>query len=210
MISLLATLHGPELVGAEAEDAGQPVRLFPDEEAIVQNSVPKRRREFALGRACARQALENMGHPDWVIGRSTNGAPVWPDGIAGSITHTDGYAAALLGSTQHWSGIGIDAERIGRVTRNLWPRLFDTQERDYLAALEEAPQAVAATLLFSAKEACFKAWGGMGPLMFQEIHVTPQGEGFAAIRAGGNLEGRYAIEGELLVTATWIRRSDSI
>ena len=207
MISLLASLHGPELVGAETEDAGQPVLLFPEEEAMVKNSVPKRRREFALGRACARQALKKMGHPDWVIGRSENGAPVWPENIAGSITHTEGYAAALLGSRQLWSGIGIDAERIGRVTHNLWPRLFDTKERDYLAALEEAPQAVAATLMSSAKEACFKAWGGMGPLMFQEIHVTPQGDGFAAIRADEKLLGRYAVDGDLLVTAAWIGRT---
>ena len=107
----------------------------------------------------------------------------------------------------HGPGIGIDAERIGRVTHNLWPRLFDTKERDYLAALEEAPQAVAATLMFSAKEACFKAWGGMGPLMCQEIHVAPQGDGFAAIRADEKLLGRYAVDGDLLVTAAWIGRT---
>jgi 4'-phosphopantetheinyl transferase EntD len=203
MTLLLSTLHGPELVGAEIEDAGQPVRLFPEEEALVQNSVPKRRREFGLGRACARTALERLGHHDWVIGRSANGAPLWPRDIVGSITHTDAYAAALLGPSQRWSGIGIDAERVGRVTRELWPRLFDTHEQDYLAALDDAAQAVAATLIFSAKEACYKAWGGAGPLMFQEIHITPQAGEFVAVRAGDKLHGRYAQDGDLVVTATW-------
>jgi len=203
MTLLLATLHGPDLMGAEIEDTGQPIALFPQEEALVQNSVPKRRREFGLGRACARTVLERLGHPDWAIGRSANGAPLWPQGIVGSITHTEGYAAALLGASQRWTGIGIDAERVGRVTRELWPRLFGTQEQAYLAALDDAAQATAATLLFSAKEACYKAWGGAGPLMFQEIHITPQEEGFVGVRDGEKLPGRYAVDKDLMVTAAW-------
>jgi len=59
------------------------------------------------------------------------------------------------------------------VTRELWPRLFDTSEQAYLASLDDAAQAVAATLFFSAKEACFKAWGGT--LVFEDIHITPDG-----------------------------------
>jgi len=206
MILLLARLHGPDLLSAETGDSGQPVRLFPEEEALVEKSVPKRRREFSLGRACARSVLENMGHRDWVIGRSANGAPLWPPGIVGSITHSGGYAAALLGQSRHFSGVGIDAEHVGRVTRDLWPRLFDRREQDYLAALNDAAQAVAATLLFSAKEACFKAWGGAGPLVFQDIHILPEKEGFVADRAGETLQGRHAQDGDLLVTATWARR----
>ncbi len=201
MISLLARLHGPELLSAETEDQGQALRLFPEEEALVKNSVPKRRREFALGRACGHAVLEKLGHGNWAIGRSANGAPLWPPGIAGSITHTDGYAGALLGRSPQISRIGIDAERVGRVTRDLWPRLFDTSEQAYLASLDDAAQAVAATLFFSAKEACFKAWGGT--LVFEDIHITPDADGFLAVRAGETLRGRHALKDDLLVTAAW-------
>ena len=31
--------------------------LFPEEEAAIERAVPKRRREFATGRGCARAAL---------------------------------------------------------------------------------------------------------------------------------------------------------
>ena len=49
-----------------------------------------------VGRACARAALSALGHGDAVIGRHANCAPLWPDSVVGSITHTSGYAAALV------------------------------------------------------------------------------------------------------------------
>jgi len=203
MMALLGSLHGPELLGAEIEDAGQHLQLFPEEEALVEKAVPKRRREFALGRACARAALERLGHRGQAIGKRKNGAPHWPQDIVGSITHTKGYAASLVGAARNFSGIGIDAERVGGVTQELWPRLFDSDEREYLKMLEAQEQPAAATVLFSAKEACYKAWGGEGPLAFREIRVTPADGRFTALRSGEILQGRYAVDGDLIVTAVW-------
>jgi len=202
-MALLARILAADLFGAEMEDLGQQVSLFPAEEALVERFVAKRQREFALGRACARAALEKLGHGDAVIGRDANGAPLWPEGIVGSITHTKDYAAALVGEASRFSGIGVDAERVGGVTRNLWPRLFDAAELEYLAALDDAAQTCAAALIFSAKETSYKAWGCSGPLSFQEIRITPHANGFAAARDGESLQGRYVMEGGLMVTAAW-------
>ena len=202
-MALLAQILAANLFGAEMEDLGQQVLLLPAEEALVEKAVAKRQREFALGRACARAALEKLGLGDAVIGRDTNGAPLWPDGIVGSITHTKGYAAALVAESARFAGIGVDAERVGGVTRNLWPRLFDKAELDYLAALDDAAQACAATLIFSAKETSYKARGCSGPLVFQDIRITAQADGFTAVRGGESLQGRYAVEGGLMVTAAW-------
>jgi 4'-phosphopantetheinyl transferase EntD len=202
-MALLTAILGSGLLGAEIEDRGQPVDLPALEAALVEKSAPKRRREFALGRACARGALEKLGHRGVVIGRDASGAPLWPEGITGSITHTRGYAAAVVGETRRFSGIGVDAERVGGVTQDLWPRLFDDVERDHLMGLDEADRGGVATLIFSAKEACYKAWGGTGALAFREIRVTPQKESFTAVRAGEILRGRYAIDGDLMVTAVW-------
>jgi 4'-phosphopantetheinyl transferase EntD len=202
-MALLARILAADLFGAEMEDLGQQLLLLPAEEALVEKAVPKRQREFALGRACAHAALEKLGHGGTVIGRNPSGAPLWPDGIVGSITHTKGYAAALVGRASRFSGIGVDAERVGGVTRNLWPRLFDEAELESLAALDDVAQACAATLIFSAKETSYKAWGCSGPLSFQEIRITPHANGFAAIRGSESLRGRYAVEGGLMVTAAW-------
>jgi 4'-phosphopantetheinyl transferase EntD len=200
---LLTTILVPGLFGTEIEDRGQSVLLPAWEEALVEKAAPKRRREFALGRTCARDALEKLGHGGAVIGRAANGAPLWPEGTIGSITHTRNYAAAVVGERRRFSGIGVDAERVGAVTQDLWPRLFDAVERDHLTGLDEPGRGLVATLLFSAKEACYKAWGGSGTLAFRDIRVMPQDGCFTAVRSDEILQGRYAVAGDLMLTAAW-------
>jgi 4'-phosphopantetheinyl transferase EntD len=202
-MALISDILAPGLFGAEMEDVGQPVALHPQEECLVTNAVPKRRRDFALGRACARAALSALGRGDAAIGRDENGVPLWPAGIRGSITHTKFYAAALVAEAHHVGGVGVDAERVGGVTPDLWPRLFDPAECDYLMTLDGPQQQIFATLFFSAKEAAYKASGTKGALAFREIHITPQEGGFTASRPGEILRGRYALQDDLLLTAVW-------
>jgi enterobactin synthetase component D / holo-[acyl-carrier protein] synthase len=202
-MDLIASILAPGIFGAQMEDAGQPLDLAAGEEALVATAAPKRRREFALGRACARAALAALGHDPVSIGRRENGAPLWPDGLVGSITHTSGYAAALVAKAAHFSGVGLDAERVGGVTSNLWPRLFDAVECEYLERLDETDRKLAATLFFCAKEASYKAWGIPAALPFREIRITRMRGGFTATRSGEILEGRFAVQGDLLLAATW-------
>jgi 4'-phosphopantetheinyl transferase EntD len=62
---------------------------------------------------------------------------------------------------------------------------------------------LAATLFFSAKESCYKAWAMKGGLPFDEIHVIPQRDAFIATWSGKSLPGRYVVEGDLMITAAW-------
>jgi 4'-phosphopantetheinyl transferase EntD len=202
-MDLIASVLAPGIFGAEMEDTGQPVFLGPGEEAQVATAAPKRRREFALGRACARAALAALGHDTVLIGRRENGAPLWPNGVVGSITHTTGYAAALVAKAGQFAGAGLDAERVGRVTSNLWPRLFDAVECEYLERLNQADCKFAATLFFCAKEASYKAWGIQAALPFREIRITRTPGGFTAARSGETLKGRFAVQDDLLLAATW-------
>jgi phosphopantetheine--protein transferase-like protein len=199
----VARLLAPGIFGAEMGDTGQPVALHPQEEPFVAKAAPKRRRDFALGRACARAALAQLGHGQVPIGMAEGGAPLWPAGILGSITHTKNYAAALAAEARLFSGVGVDAERLGGVTQDLWPRLFDAAERDHLMGLDSASRMVFATMIFSAKEACYKAWGLKGALVFRDIHVVPEDGGFTATRSGEVLHGRAVVEGDLVLTAAW-------
>jgi 4'-phosphopantetheinyl transferase EntD len=203
-MGLLPRILAPDLFGAEMEDAGQPVFLHPQEEALVAGSADKRRRDFALGRVCARQALAALGYNEAVIGMGEGSVPLWPAGVVGSITHTKGYAAALVAEARHFSGVGLDAERVGGVTENLWPRLFDMAERDHLLALDPTNRHTMATLFFSAKEAFYKARSMKGALLFREIHVAPEEGGFTARQGSEKLHGRYAVQGDLMVTAVWL------
>jgi 4'-phosphopantetheinyl transferase EntD len=199
---LLASLLVPRLFGAELYDQGQMLPLHPDEERAVAGAVEKRRRDFTLGRACAHAALAQLNRDAGPIGRADDGAPVWPAGIVGSITHTEGYAAAVAAAMADFAGLGVDAERIGGVTSDLWPRLFDAGERDALA--RQADPLRFATLLFSAKEACHKA-GRERVLRFHDLHVA-LGEGsFTARRGAEGFEGRHAVKDGLVLTLAWRR-----
>ena len=198
---MIASLLPPGLSGAELRDTGQKLGLHPGEEAIIARAAEKRSRDFAMGRTCARAALAPLGHGGAAIAMGADGAPHWPAGLVGSITHTSGYAAAVAGDTASFSGVGVDAERVGGVTPKLWPRLFNTAEQAQLAARTDAD--VAATLLFSAKEAAFKAWRLKGALAFRDIAIDLRDGSFTADHAGENLHGRYAVEGDLVLTLAW-------
>jgi 4'-phosphopantetheinyl transferase EntD len=202
-MDLVSRLLAQGLFGAEMNDSGQTLPLHPQEAMLVAGAADRRRRDFALGRACAHDALAALGHGHAAIGMDEEGAPLWPPGVVGSITHTKGYAAALVATAPHFAGVGVDAERIGAVTEDLWPRLFDAVECDYLRALDSTGRQRIATLFFSAKEACYKAWAMKGALPFREIHVVPDSEGFTATRSAQNLRGRYAVQEDLMLTAVW-------
>ena len=123
--------------------------------------------------------------------------------MVSSIAHTTGYAAALVARLGQFSGVGVDAERMGGVTQNLWPRLFDAEECEHLIGLDAEGQRREATLFFSAKEASHKAWGIKSALVFRDIHIAPRGDGFIATRRSESVEGHYAVEDDLIVTAVW-------
>ena len=192
----------PPLFGAELHDEGQALPLHPDEACAVVGAVEKRRRDFALGRTCAHAALAQLNRDTGPIRRAVDGAPVWPPGVVGSITHTEGYAAAVAAAAADFAGLGVDAERIGGVTQDLWPRLFDTGERDALA--QRADASGLATILFSAKEACHKA-GRERVLRFHDLHVTLGENRFTAQRGSEAFEGRYTVNDGLVVTVAWRR-----
>jgi phosphopantetheinyl transferase (holo-ACP synthase) len=88
--------------------------------------------------------------------------------------------------------MGVDAERIGGVGDDLLPRLFDDQERARLMAMGVDERRVAATLGFSAKEACFKAWGAR----FRDLHIE-WGDGVFRTDRG---EGRFVVQDGLALT----------
>jgi 4'-phosphopantetheinyl transferase EntD len=143
--------------------------LFDDERAAVAGAVGKRVREFGAGRFAARCALGDLGLEPCSIPRADDRRPCWPSGVVGSISHGGDVAVAGLASSRRFAGLGVDLEVAGRVTGPLHARLFTATER---SRYERRPGDWA-TLLFSAKEAVYKA---VNPLTgryigFQEVEV---------------------------------------
>ncbi|WP_031049476.1 4'-phosphopantetheinyl transferase family protein [Streptomyces sp. NRRL F-5650] len=133
--------------------------LFPEEEEFVARAVAKRRREFTVVRSCARRAMEKLGVPPQAVPTGERGAPRWPAGLAGSMTHCDGYGAAALVRLTDLASLGIDAEPDGPLPDGVLKTIALPAEAARLRRLDETRPGVHwDRLLFSAKESVYKAW----------------------------------------------------
>lgn len=133
--------------------------VFPGEEAMVARAVGKRRREFVTARRCARQAMSRLGVPPQPILATADREPLWPAGVVGSITHCEGYRAAAVASARTFAAVGIDAEPHESLPDGVLDLIGQPVERDQIARLgRSSPATCWDRLLFSAKEAVFKAW----------------------------------------------------
>src|SRR5450432_1156051 len=84
-------------------------REIPDtERQLVSRAVDKRQAEFVAGRWCAHRALEEIGRPAEIIGIGPQGAPLWPAGATGSITHDSGLCVAVAARLANVNALGID------------------------------------------------------------------------------------------------------
>jgi 4'-phosphopantetheinyl transferase EntD len=122
------------------------------------NAVAKRRAEYLAGRYLARLVLEKLGYGDFTLLRGEDCAPLWPPGIAGTISHNVDTALCAAHREQGTGGIGIDVETPmpAQKAEELWRGIIS--EDEYLW-LRQQPQAFEQrlTLVFSAKESLFKA-----------------------------------------------------
>src|SRR5207249_3754140 len=101
---------------------------------------------FALGRAAARDALVDLGLVELGIGRGGGGEPVWPEGIAGAITHSGDLAIAVVGHDTDFAGLGIDVEQQSPGLSARAARLVCTPTES--AWVDEVPSANRRTMLF--------------------------------------------------------------
>jgi len=150
----------PASVAAEeAFEHAEDALLFPEEEALLVRVVPKRRNEFTTARHCARAALARLGVPPAPILPGQRGAPGWPPGVVGSMTHCAGYVAAALAHEHDIVTIGVDAEPHEPLPDGVLRMVALEPERTQLVQLAAAtPDVHWDRLLFCAKEAVYKAW----------------------------------------------------
>jgi 4'-phosphopantetheinyl transferase EntD len=213
---VLAELLPASVCAVEVFDDPLEARLLPEEEAYVAQAVEARRREFTTGRHCARVALGRLGVTTTAITRGDLGAPCWPDGVVGSITHCAGYRAAAVARVADLITIGIDAEPNEPLPDRVLDIVALPPERAMVAALDSSvPNVAWDRLLFSAKESVYKAWAPLTGTFLDfdgaDIAIDPAAGTFLAhLRkpgaslvgaARGELAGRFVVRDGLAVTA---------
>lgn len=197
--------------------------LFPEETEAVARAVDKRRREFTTARACARQALERLGVGAAPVPRGTDGAPQWPGGVVGSITHCAGYRACAVARAGDVASVGIDAEPNEATPKGVLTAVSDHGEREHLEGLPGGRPGIHwDRLLFSAKESVYKAWYPLTGrwLGFEDasISIDPGKGAFTAhLRVPGPIvhgdrrdifNGRWVVSDGLIITAVCITSED--
>ena len=208
---------------AETREDRLEIELFPSERLSLGRAVDKRRREFITGRACARLALTQLGVPVEAIPSGGHGEPLWPDGVVGSITHCPGFRACAAARSEEFSSLGIDAEPNVPLPDGVLEQVAFGRERERVAERSwethgdrrvDLPR-----LLFSAKEAVYKAWFPLAErwLGFDDVDLSIDLES-AEFRArllvpgpvvGGAMltefAGRWVLEAGIIVTAIVVR-----
>lgn len=218
---MLGEILPSSVVAVEAFEDDPDVVLFPEEEAVIAKAVTKRRVEFTTARACARVALGKLGLPPVPILPGSHGAPVWPAGVVGSITHCAGYRACGVARVDDIVTIGLDAETHDKLPDGVLDLIALEIEQERLVQLAEAVPGVCwDRMLFSAKESVYKAWFPLARrwLGFKEasIDIDAVNRSFtarllvdgpvvnAAVLTG--FEGRWVVSDGLIVTAIAVPR----
>lgn len=199
----------PDGVGLGLACIGAAPDLWPGEGLAVASAVAHRQAEFAAGRAAARAALAAAGLDPAAIPVGPDRAPVWPEGVTGSISHGEDMAIAVAAPTARVAGLGIDLEPDAALPDDILSEICDGEECAWIAGQAEPLRW--ARLIFAAKEAAFKcqypASGAVFGFDAMSIRIDPaQGTltarftaPVAPFAAGDLLHGRFAFSHGLVI-----------
>jgi len=215
-LALARPLFGTDVALAVSNPLDTPPAPFAAElTCLSPNAVDKRRREFAAGRAAAHAAMIDLGRLPQAILVGDKRAPIWPDGLVGSITHTRSCAMAVVAHSRDLCALGIDVEEDTPLADNLLPAICSEQEQHWLQKQVNPSQL--AKVIFSAKEAAYKCQYTLSERFFgfdgmELVLDLEQGNFQACFTAeqppfaqGTAIEGRFAIGAGVIVTSAEMR-----
>lgn len=125
--------------------------------------------QFTAGRRAAAAALAAAGSIERTVPRARDGRPLFPQGFAGSISHTGRLAVAVV--VPGAEAVGVDIEPT-TITPRMAAFLLREQERRLLLG---PIGSYTARDLFAAKEAAFKAMNcirTLGEFLFWQIGLS--------------------------------------
>ena len=189
-----------------------PYAAIPDS---LTNSSAKRRREFIAGRLCANRAVARLGS-EQAVGMGSDRLPIWPEGIVGSISHSDSLACAVACKAGHCRSIGIDTEPIvAKQTANEIAELvFRDEEEKLLRSIAKTTEELL-TITFSVKESVYKCLFPiyeipfdfqdvqLKPLTYNQLEVTVSADRFPTL-SPPTIIARYSNDEQNVFSAAWI------
>jgi 4'-phosphopantetheinyl transferase EntD len=180
---------------------------------------PHRRREFATGRAYAKQALAQLGFDDCDLPVGLDRAPEWPPGSAGSISHvaishvaygSNACVAAAVCRTDEIAAIGIDLESQHGLDPAIWRSVLTERELDDVLALPVPARRLEVAYRWCAKEAAAKTCKRRFEPLQIEIERDIDPGAFTAMLGGDPREvrhGRIAHWGDVCLATVVVKAS---
>lgn len=191
----------------------RPLPLSSVEERSVINAVPKRRIEFSAGRHCAHVAMAKIGYGVHPIPSGPDRAPIWPPGLTGSITHSDGFCGAVVATITNFQSVGIDMEATNAVPTELANYILRPDDIIEIGQHNFPEDVDRLTLCFCLKEAVYKAfYPRFGQVIgFQEVSLRINMQERLFIARAHTLhplsvstwEGRFIVQHQRIFAGCW-------
>lgn len=211
--ALVRPLLDPDIAVAVTDPRAAHYQPLAQESGAMARMSPVRRRAFAAGRVAAHEAMTQLDHPVRPVLMMPDRAPLWPEGLTGSISHSQSCCIAALGKTTRFRSLGVDVEEDTDLESDLVPTICTQAEMAWLSAQPRNRAGLLGKLIFSAKECAYKCQYPLSKTLFgfDMFNVTPDLDigRFEAtflqdvpqFSAGTRLRGRFAIGQGLIVTA---------
>jgi 4'-phosphopantetheinyl transferase EntD len=137
----------------KAIEVGDENFLTAQELSTMGRPVLAARRASGAARRLARELFDHLGIEARDILRSETRAPLWPEGVIGSLAHDEAIAAADVARSDTLNGRGIDLEP----SESLAAEVVELVAKDRGEREQFGRDALGGKALFCIKEAVFKA-----------------------------------------------------
>lgn len=180
-----------------AIEIGDETLLTPEEAQTIPTIVAHARDASGAARFVARRLLQDCGLEGASLPRSASGAPIWPSDVVGSLAHDGCFAVASIAPASSYSSLGIDIEPAEALPDEIMDIVRTPQDR-----LNGVDPSLAGRLLFSAKEAVYKAaFPKDGEILGYEDITIDLSHGHGAVRNGRRFALSYCLAPRLVVIA---------
>ena len=175
--------------------------LYSEEQACIVHASESRQKEFKAGRMAAKQALAQLDIDRFPLLKGEQGEPLWPEGVVGSISHSDDVCIVSVAHADRLKSLGVDIQKRRSLKEGI-ERMICTQAELSLDWNEGKDTAL--LILFAAKEAAYKA---LYPRVKKHIgfkDVTTEFEAdnqYSITFESVEVNGRYAVVGDLVLAA---------
>ncbi len=194
---MAAIAPGSVRIGCRVIRDADETHLLPEEARSLPARQPAMRCASGAARWIAHGLLAEFCVNDTAVLRAPSGAPVWPEGITGSLAHDNEMAVAAIAPVGRIASLGIDVEPALALPDDILALVATRADRT-----DAADRHLAGRILFSAKEAVYKAVYPLDReiLGYEDIAVDLDA-GHATTKTGRRVSLAYCVAPRVVVLA---------